>query len=151
MRDAGDYGFGMSFEDAVKKGRAENWNDRDIAALLKCFEAEVAAIPREPVILKLEDLKFRDDVREGGKVIEYMVDGRVKTQTVPMMVGQVLDAQNKAILGLMAEVKVLKEKGNERSGYVDGRDGGSGRADAGSGRAGKEEKGKAPKARKGTR
>ena len=44
IRDAGDYGFGMSFEDAVKKGRGEKWNDRDLAALLKCTEEEVMRV-----------------------------------------------------------------------------------------------------------
>ena len=118
MRDAGDYGFGMSFEDAVKKGRAERWSDRDIAALLKCTEEEVRAIPGEPEVFRLEDLKFRDDPVEGGKVIEYVVDGRVKTQTIPMMVGKVLEAVVNRLALIESELEGVK---NERLVSTDGK------------------------------
>ena len=91
IRDAGDYGFGLSFEDAVAKGRRENWSDRDIAALLKCTEEEVTRVPREKVTLRLEDLKFRPDTSEGGMIVEYIVDGRKKPQVVPRVVGEVLE------------------------------------------------------------
>ena len=100
IRDAGDYGFGLSFEDAVAKGRRDNWSDRDIAALLKCTEEEVTKVPREKVTIRLEDLKFRPDTSEGGTIVEYLVDGRKKPQVVPRVVGEVLEAVIKEVLDM---------------------------------------------------
>ena len=103
IRDAGDFGFGMSFEDAVAKGRKENWSDRDLAALLKCTEEEVTRVPREKVLIKLEDLKFRPDTSEGGMIVEYLVDGRKKPQVVPRVVGEVLESVVKEVMDLRAK------------------------------------------------
>jgi len=100
IRDAGDYGFGLSFEDAVAKGRRENWSDRDIAALLKCTEEEITRVPREKVTLRLEDLKFRPDTSEGGMIVEYIVDGRKKPQVVPRVVGEVLESVIRDVLDM---------------------------------------------------
>jgi hypothetical protein len=69
----------------------------------------------------LDELQFRKDAVEGGMVIEYQVDGRKRTQTVPWIVGQILEAVVRFI---------LEDKENERSTVIAGRDGGSG---AGSG------------------
>jgi len=153
VRDAGDFGFGMEFADAVRKGRAERWSDRDLAALLHCTEEEVRAVPLEKTALNLEDLKFRDDAREGGKVIEYQVDGRAKTQTVPLMVGQVLESVVREHLVLRSLVHELigREK-DERLSVTGGRSGsrGNGAGPAGRRPAGKE-KGSPPKAGKGHR
>ena len=141
IRDAGDYGFGMSFEDAVKKGRSENWSDRDIAALLKCTEGEVTAVPREKVVIRLEDLKFRPDSTDGGTVIEYVVDGRKKTQTIPRMVADVLEAVIRNVMELKAEVE------SERLASTSGRNGNGERANPGSGEPAKEETTTGPKKR----
>ena len=104
MRDAEDYGFGLSFEDAVKKARSEHWSDRDIAVMLGCREDEVARVPVEKVAINLEDLKFRPDA-EGGRVIEFLVDGRKKTQAVPLMVGDILEAVVKDMVELKSAFK----------------------------------------------
>ncbi len=130
IRDAGDYGFGMSFEDAVKKGRSENWSDRDIAALLKTTEEEVSKVVREKVAIRLEDLKFRPDSTDGGTVIEYVVDGRKKTQTIPRMVADVLEAVIRNVMELKAEVE------RERLASTSGRNGNGERANPGSGEPG---------------
>lgn len=146
MRDAGDFGFGMEFPAAVKKGRVEGWSDRDIAVLLKCSEADVAAIPKEKIPMRLEDLKFRDDEREGGKVIEYLVDGRVKTQTVAKLVGEVLEALVNSHLEWVEDYKgvvhqygdliielreKMREIENERLRVTDSGDGDKGKAKRG--------------------
>lgn len=135
MRDAGDFGFGMEFPAAVKKGRVEGWSDRDIAVLLKCSEADVAAIPKEKIPMRLEDLKFRDDDREGGKVIEYLVEGRVKTQTVAKLVGEVLEAMAAWALATRARLDTFDEKmreiENERLRVTDSGDGDKGTAKRG--------------------
>jgi hypothetical protein len=140
VRDAGDYGFGLSFEDAVRKGRRENWNDRDIAALLKCTEAEVARVPVEKVVMKLDDLVFRPDAEAGGMIVEYKADGRAKTQAVPRLVGEILEAQNEALKELWREVAALKtqrkEQEVERPGGTDGDGAGARRPDPRLGRAG---------------
>ena len=139
IRDAGDYGFGMSFEDAVKKGRSENWSDRDIAALLKCTEGEVTAVPREKVVIRLEDLKFRPDSTDGGTVIEYVVDGRKKTQTIPRMVADVLEAVIKDLVEMKskwADFNRIAEVERERLAITSGRNGNGERANPGSGEPG---------------
>ena len=143
IRDAGDYGFGMSFEDAVKKGRSENWSDRDIAALLKTTEEEVSKVVREKVAIRLEDLKFRPDSTDGGTVIEYVVDGRKKTQTIPRMVADVLEAVIRNVMELKAEVE------SERLASTSGRNGDGERANPGSGEPGpaKEKEATGPKKR----
>lgn len=143
IRDAGDYGFGMSFEDAVKKGRSENWSDRDIAALLKTTEEEVSKVVREKVAIRLEDLKFRPDSTDGGTVIEYVVDGRKKTQTIPRMVADVLEAVIRNVMELKAEVE------SERLASTSGRNGNGERATPGSGEPGpaKEKEATGPKKR----
>ena len=141
IRDAGDYGFGMSFEDAVKKGRSENWSDRDIAALLKTTEEEVSKVVREKVAIRLEDLKFRPDSTDGGTVIEYVVDGRKKTQTIPRMVADVLEAVIRNVMELKAEVE------SERLASTSGRNGNGERANPGSGEPAKEETTTGPKKR----
>ncbi len=113
IRDAGDYGFGLSFEDAVAKGRRDNWSDRDIAALLKCTEEEVTKVPREKVTIRLEDLKFRPDTSEGGTIVEYLVDGRKKPQVVPRVVGEVLEALVKDHLEWVTDYKgIVKQYGD---------------------------------------
>ena len=150
IRDAGDYGFGMSFEDAVKKGRSENWSDRDIAALLKCTEGEVTAVPREKVAIRLEDLKFRPDSTDGGTVIEYVVDGRKKTQTIPRMVADVLEAVIKDLVEMKskwADFNRIAEVERERLASTSGRNGNGERATPGSGEPAKEETTTGPKKR----
>ena len=160
IRDAGDYGFGMSFEDAVKKGRSENWSDRDIAALLKTTEEEVSKVVREKVAIRLEDLKFRPDSTDGGTVIEYVVDGRKKTQTIPRMVADVLEAVIQSHLDWVNDYKgIVKQYGDliidlrervdkiERLASTSGRNGNGERANPGSGEPAKEETTTGPKKR----
>ena len=107
IRDAGDFGFDMSLEDAVKKARREKWSDRDIVALLSWrnpapTEDEIRRIPREIETIRLEDLKFRPN-SEGGMTVERLVDGRPKTESVPMVVGQILEAMVKEFLEVNRE------------------------------------------------
>jgi hypothetical protein len=76
-------------------------------------------------MLRLEELLFRPDEREGGTVIEFSVDGRRKTQIVPRMVGEILEAEVRDILWLKATLGeiVAKEKERERSTVIDRGDG----------------------------
>ena len=94
--------------------------------------------------IKIEDLQFRvDDPGGGGMIVEYRVDGRPKTQLVPLMVGQVLEAQTIEILTLQSFVKELEARLERYSGFagVDG-DGGFGKGSAkrGTARAAKKAK-----------
>ena len=149
IRDAGDYGFGLSFEEAVAKGRRENWSDRDIAALLKCTEEEVTRVPREKVAIRLEDLKFRPDVSEGGMVVEYLVDGRKKPQTIHRVVGEVLESLVNMVVANKVRIEELEEKIERLEGTTRGN--GDGRPAAGPKRSAGKGKAKAhAKARKGS-
>jgi hypothetical protein len=136
IRDAGDFGYDLTFEDAVRKGRREGWSDRDIAAMLTYRTPppsveDVGKVPQEPVVvseMRLEDIVFRHDTIEGGKVIEYVVEGRKKTQTVPKMVGDILEA---VVRRQLKFEEALKEIASERSTVTSGGNGESGPAVAG--------------------
>ena len=151
IRDAGDPLFSMSLKDAVDLARKEGHSDRDIAVLLKVDEDRVKAIPRIEPIIKLEDLQFRPDTSGGGgKVMEYPLDGQVKTQVVPKAVGDVLEASVKKTLSLEIRIRTLEDM-YERLASTSGRGDGTGVTIRG--RAAGKEKAKAntkARARKGS-
>lgn len=148
-RDAGDYGWNLTFEEAVTKARSERWEDPNIVALLAWRKPaptleDVRRVPKVAEKIKIGDLQFRvDDTGGGGMIVEYRVDGRPKTQLVPLMVGQVLEAQTIEILTLQSFVKELEARLERYSGFagVDG-DGGFGKGSAkrGTARAAKKAK-----------
>ena len=168
VRDAGNFGWNLSFEDAVKKAREEKWEDVNIVALLSWRTPppsleDVKRVPKEVEKISLEDLMFRvDDTGGGGMIIEYKVDGRPRTQAVPKMVGQVLEALTSShlewvkdhlaivkqygdfIVDLRSRVKELE---NERHTGSSGRLGDSGVGDGSARRSGSGKRGPARKAK----
>jgi hypothetical protein len=74
-------------------------------------------------MLDLRVVVFREDNREGGTVVEYQVDGRVKTQTVPRMVGELLEALVDQWKKFDEAKTAFEEWKHERSERTDGRDG----------------------------
>ena len=113
-------------------------------------------------MLRLEDLKFREETRDGGTVIEYLVEGRKKTQAVPRMVGEVLEAVVKGHLDLLEDHRAIvhqygdfiielraKERERERLASTSGRNGDGERSTPGSGEPGpaKEKEATGPKKR----
>ena len=156
VRDAGNFGWNLSFEDAVKKAREEKWEDVNIVALLSWRTPppsleDVKRVPKEIEKISLEDLAFRvDDTGGGGMIIEYKVDGRPRTQAVPKMVGQVLEAVVKEVLYMRTkwiDFGRIAEAERERHTGSSGRLGDSGVGDGSARRSGSGKRGPARKAK----
>jgi len=125
VRDAGNYGWDLTFAEAVTKARKENYSDYEIVGILAWRKPEptlqdVQNIPKPVEVIKLEDLAFRIDGNDGGMILEYKVDGRAKTQTVPKMVGQVLEVLVKEVKELKGERHTSTSGGDGKRGVRDG-------------------------------